>query len=306
MFWCLRMKIVFLGTGGTLPTERRALPSIAVIIDNEVILMDAGEGTQRQLIRAHISPMKIKKILITHMHGDHVLGLPGLLQSMAMTGRSESIEIYGPPKITDYINSIEHTVRYKREYEILIKEFKSSGLIYRGNKYTIEAFTVEHDENSYGYKIIESDKPGKLRIDKILNMGLKPGPYLKKLKLGIAVEVEGKIIHPDEVIGPPRKGGSLVYSGDTRPCEKTIEMSKGADILIHDATFTSDKQELARKALHSTAAEAAKIALEAKVGLLVLFHISPRYRSTYMLLQDALKIYPLTIVSEDYMTLRVS
>ncbi len=299
------MWIRFLGTSATIPTDRRSLPSIAVQIGGEVILMDVGEGAQVRMMRAGISPVKVSRILITHLHGDHVLGLPGLLQSMALMGRESTLEIYGPPGVAELVSIYERTSPYRRGYPILVKEILKSGTIYRGEKYRITAAPNRHVFPGYAYVIETPEKPGRINVEKAVSLGLKPGPEYRLLKMGIPVKVGGRTIRPEDVVGPPRKGIKIVYTGDTAPSDDIVEAAKGADVLIHDATFASTHVDVAREAMHSTALQAAEVALRAGVKLLVLFHLSARYRDPGILAREASRLFPFVLVAEDMTVLRL-
>ncbi|MGB9728349.1 MAG: ribonuclease Z [Thermoprotei archaeon] len=297
--------LTFLGTAASIPAKDRSLPSIAFNIDGDLILMDVGEGTQRQMLYAGLSPQKVMKVLITHMHGDHILGLPGLIRTMAMLGRTQPLEIYGPKGIASYVNLIIEPALLGSEFKILVNEV-SHGTSIVGKNYFIEAISVNHGVEAYGYVLKTNDRPGKLDISKALSLGLKPGPELRMLKEGKIVRVGGKIIRPEDVLGEPMRGSKIVYSGDTLPSENIVKSSMNADILIHEATFIEDDVNLAKIAYHTTVKQAANIALNANVGLLILTHISNRYQNLNLLLNEARGIFYNTLIANDFLTLHMT
>ncbi len=297
--------LTFLGTAASIPAKDRSLPSIAFNIDGDLILMDVGEGTQRQMLYAGLSPQKVMKVLITHMHGDHILGLPGLIRTMAMLGRTQPLEIYGPKGISSYINLIIEPALLGSEFKILVHEV-SNGTSIAGKNYSIEAISVDHGVEAYGYVLKTSDKPGKLDINKALSLGLKPGPELRMLKEGKIVRIGDKIIKPEDVLGEPLRGSKIVYSGDTLPTENIVKSSTNADILIHEATFIEDDVNLAKIAYHTTVKQAANIALNANVGVLILTHISNRYQNLNLLLNEARGVFYNTLIANDFLTLHIT
>ena len=269
------MEITFLGTSSAVPSKHRNHTAIVLKHFGEVMLFDCGEGTQRQLTYAKISPMKIDKIFITHYHGDHILGLAGLIQSMGFRGRSEDLDIYGPKGLNKLINAISNTGFFQINFQIITHEI-GEGIVLETDEYIIKSIIAEHNIDNLAYSIYEKKKPRFLR-EKAIELGVPVGPAFGKLHNGEEVEINGKIIKPEQVLGEPRIGQKVTYSGDTRPCEKMIELAQGSDVLIHEATYEHEDQDKAIENCHSTSKEAAEIAKEANVKLLVLTHISTRY-----------------------------
>lgn len=274
------MRLDFLGTGGSWPTRRRGSMSIALTWRGNTILIDCGEGTQRQLVLSPVSPMKIKAVLITHMHGDHFLGLPGLVQTMALNDRTEEFHIYGPIGIARSWELAKEMCPFKEKFETIVHELEG-GERFPFLDVEIKCITVSHSVQTLGYRIMEKDRPGRFNRKKALELGIPEGKLWGSLQKGENVRItrngEEIEIKPDEVMGKPRKGLSVVVSGDTGPTDELIELAKNCDVLIHEATFTSDLTDLARDVGHSTVMDAVKIAKEAKVGSLILVHSSPRY-----------------------------
>ena len=293
------MEIIFLGTSSAVPTLERNHPSIALRAFAEVMLFDCGEGTQRQLIEAKISPMKITKIFISHFHGDHILGLGGLIQSLGFRGREKDLDIYGPKGLHKIINAISSFGYFQKNYNLNIHEIQDETVI-ETEDYVVECAKVEHNIPSYAYSIREKKKPLFLR-EKAEELGIPPGPLYGKLHNGEEVEFEGRIIKPEQVLGEAKKGKKISYSGDTRPCEAMIRLARDSDILIHESTYEAEDYQRAVDNAHSTSVEAAEIAREANVNELVLTHISTRYTSDENIKSEAQKVFKNTKVARDYM-----
>lgn len=293
------MEIIFLGTSSAVPTLERNHPSIALRAFAEVMLFDCGEGTQRQLIEAKISPMKITKIFISHFHGDHILGLGGLIQSLGFRGREKDLDIYGPKGLHKIINAISSFGYFQINYNLNIHEIQD-GTIIETEDYVVECAKVEHNIPSYAYSIREKKKPLFLR-EKAEELGIPPGPLYGKLHNGEEVEFEGRIIKPEQVLGEAKKGKKISYSGDTRPCEAMIRLARDSDILIHESTYEAEDYQRAVDNAHSTSVEAAEIAKEAEVKELMLTHISTRYTSDENIKSEAQKVFKNTKVARDYM-----
>ena len=292
--------MIFLGTSGSMPTPTRGLPSIAIKRGNEVVLFDCGEGTQARMFKARVGFMKKAAVFITHMHGDHVLGLPGMFQTMSLLGRKRRLEVYGPPGIKAFVHAILDTVKFGLTFPIVVHEVRESGAVYRGAGYRVEGAWADHgDIATLAYALIEEPRPGRFNVERARGLGIPEGPLWKRLQRGRSIVLKGRVIRPEEVLGPARPGRKVVYSGDTRPCDSVIRLARGADVLIHDATLDDELGERAREVGHSTAGQAAQVAKEADVGRLFLFHISPRYKDTAVLLSQARKIFPNTWIAND-------
>ncbi len=275
------MKIIFLGTGAAVPSKNRNHIGIAFKFKSEVFLFDCGENIQRQMLFTEVSPMKINHIFITHLHGDHILGLPGLLQSLGFFGRDKEINIYGPVGLKEVIESSLKLGYHYIEYPIKVYEIsaKEPLKILQCEDYEMIAYPTKHSVPSYAYIFREIKKP-RLDMEKVKKLKVKIGPDLKKLKNGEPVKnIEGKIVYPEEVLLPPKKGFCLAYSGDTLPLEDFGIYLKeiGCDVLIHEATFDDSEKETAKENMHSTVGDAVNIAKLANVKSLILTHISARY-----------------------------
>jgi ribonuclease Z len=297
------MELIFLGTSSAIPSKHRNHASIALKAFGEILLFDCGEGTQRQMSCMKLSPMKIKNIFISHLHGDHILGLPGIIQSLGFRGRTEPLNIYGPPGLENIRESIMNFGYFALDFEIIMHEIKE-GTVIDNEEYTVECVKTQHNVFNLSYSLIEKKKPKFLK-DKAIELGLKPGPDFGKLHDGIEVKIEDKIIKPEQVLGEYRKGLKITYSGDTRPCEDLVDLAADSDILIHESTFGDKDQAKAVENWHSTAKEAAKIAKKARAKKLILTHISTRYRKSDDLKKAAQKVFENTVVARDFMTLEV-
>jgi ribonuclease Z len=299
------MRMTFLGTGGGIPSISRSLPSVAVTYLGELILFDCGEGAQRQMMRAGTGFKQKLTILLTHLHGDHIFGLPGLIYTLSMLDRRHPLRIIGPRGTRDFVEALLSIRFGKLSYEIEVKEI-DGGIAYESRDFMVDAMDASHTVKSLAYRLRERDRPGRMRIEILEKLGVPRGPLWGKLQRGEPIEFSGRIIRPEEVIGSPRRGRIIVYTGDTRPSDGVAEFSRGADILIHDATFGSEFEEDAVKEGHSTARQAAEIALRAGVKRLYLFHISPRYEGDEeKLLMEARQVFPNTYLAEDLLSIEV-
>lgn len=297
------MKIIFLGTAGTLPTINRNLPSIAIKRKGEILLFDCGEGTQRQMLKAKLG--YCNKIFITHMHGDHILGLPGLLQTMSLFQVGFPLKIFGPEGIAKFINDIIKIVKFKLTFPVIIKEI-SEGKVCKEKEYYIQASWMDHTIPNLGYALIEYERPGKFYPEKAISLGVPEGPLWFSLQHGNEVALaNGKIISPRCIVGPPRKGRKIVYSGDTRPCEAISNLAKNADLLIYDTTLDDKLTEKANKFGHSSPSQGATIAKKANVKQLIITHISGRYNNADLLIHQAQNTFPNTEMAQDLAEFKV-
>jgi ribonuclease Z len=297
------MELIFLGTSSAIPTNHRNHSSIALKGFGEIMLFDCGEGTQRQLTRARLSPMKIDKIFITHYHGDHFLGIPGMIQSMAFRGRKEPLHIFGPPGLSEFVDNIKNLGYFALTFEIIVHEV-TDGIVYNQEDYYISCCRTEHSVINLAYSINEKRSPKFLK-KRALKCGVKPGPDFGKLQRGIPVLVGEIIIKPEQVLGEDRTGRKIIYSGDTRSCPQLIEFSMDADLLIHESTFNNSHTDKAYETGHSTAAMAAELAKNANVKQLILTHISTRYKDSKTLEKEALEVFENSSVAEDMMVVEV-
>jgi ribonuclease Z len=299
-------KLFTLGTSAAVPTVSRSHPCIALWWRGEVLLFDCGEGAQRQLMIAGLSIEKISSIFITHMHGDHVLGLPGLLMTMTLQNRKNPLKVFSPRGLKQFIESCLPMIFYKPTFKMDIQEFEGSGLVASGRKYKVYSHRVRHSVESYAYCFKEDDRPGRFNAEKAEEIGIKPGPLRSILVGGKPVKLEdGRIVRPEEVVGPARPGIKIVYTGDMGNTPGFEEFCRDADILIHEATFDEGMGSEASELQHSTCVEAAKLAASAKVKKLILTHISSRYGDASILLEQARRFFENVQVAEDLMSIDI-
>jgi ribonuclease Z len=302
----MSIRILFLGTAGSVPTPKRSLPAILIQRKGEQIMLDCGEGVQRQMIRAKAGFHKKMKIFITHMHGDHVLGLPGLLQTMALLDRERKLDIYGPKGIKRFLEDVRETVQFALTFPVEIHEILDAGAICREEEYTVEAVWANHVIPDLAYALVEKPRPGRFYPEKAKASGIPEGPLWSKLQHGHKVNLpDGHVVKPEDVTGPLRTGRKIVYTGDTRPFRGFVRFAANADLLIHDATLDEELSERAMEDGHSTPSQAAENAKKARAKQLVLTHISARYEDTSLLLKKAKKIFKNTQVAEDFMQIEI-
>lgn len=292
------MKIVFLGTGGTYPSKMRNVTSLAVQLPGEVIMFDCGEGTQRQLMRSSVSFMKISKIFVSHLHADHFLGLPGLIQSMSLNGREQQLAIFGPEGTRVNVASMLSLGYFKSGFEVMTEELRPGASLDFGT-YSVRCIEADHSIPSLAYCLEERRRPGKFDLKKARRLGIPEGPLFRRLQEGRSIRLGSKTISPEQVLGPARPGRKIVYSGDTKPSKEMVHLAKGADVLIHDCTLDSSHSAMAAEFGHSTAAEAAAVAKAARVRSLFLVHISPRYEDYSVLEKEAKSVFKNSVVAQD-------
>lgn len=299
------LNVTFLGTAGSLPTPERNPSAVLVNREGELILFDCAEGTQRQMMRARTGMMRLNYIFLTHLHADHILGIPGLLETMAFQGRENPITIAGPVNTIRLVECFKSVCYFSRSFIVQAIELEPGDVI-KMKGFQVRAISTNHSVPSIGYSLEEDMRLGRFNREAAISLGVAPGPLFGKLQHGQTIEVDGRKIEPHEVMGPPRPGRKLVYTGDTRPCKSVQMASQGADLLIHECALASDMAQWARDTKHSTAAEAAEVARDAGVGQLVLTHISSRYsEDTSQLLKEAKSIFERTIVAEDLMSMDI-
>jgi len=302
----MSLQVIFLGTAGSIPTPKRSLPAILVKREDEQLMFDCGEGVQRQMIMAKGGFHKKMKVFITHMHGDHVLGLPGLLQTMALLGRERKLDVYGPPGTRPFLEGIKETVQFVLTFPVEIHEIEEGGVVCDEKEYAIQAVQSDHTIPSLAYAFLERSRPGRFYPEKAKALGVKEGPLWSKIQQGHEVKLSsGRIVKPEDVMGSSRVGRKVVYTGDTRPFKDMIEFAAHADLLIHDCTLGDELAERAGEDGHSTPSQAATIAKKAKVRQLVLTHVSARYDDSSALLKQAKKIFKNTLIAEDFMRIEI-
>ncbi|MDR1013217.1 MAG: ribonuclease Z [Lactobacillales bacterium] len=303
------MELQFLGTGAGIPVKHRNVMSIALKLlqeKNAVWLFDVGEGTQMQILHTSIRPRKIEKIFITHLHGDHLFGLPGLLSSRSFQGGEEklpSLTIYGPVGIKKFVETSLHVSMTRVNYKIDFYEIpKVGGKVFADDQFEIYAFSLEHGILSFGYRIVEKNQAGRLQVERLHKLGVPPGSIFGQLKQGEKVRLtDGRILDGKDFLGKKRLGRIIAITGDTRKSKQTVSLAKNADILVHEATFEDGEEEKAYRYFHSTTTQAAEIAKAAGVQKLILTHYSARYgnQDLKLLRKQAQRIFAEVIAPKD-------
>ncbi|HEX5922293.1 MAG TPA: ribonuclease Z [Baekduia sp.] len=287
------LSIFFAGTAGSVPTARRGLPATLIRRGADKVLIDCGEGTQRQLIRSVGLP-DLTEVFLTHSHTDHWLGLPGMLKSFDLRDRTAPLTVFGPPGTKALLDTVQKTVFGRLKYRFRVVDLEPDAIV-EFDGYEIHALRVRHRGEAYGYALIEEDRPGRFDAELAAKLGVAPGPDFGRLQRGETVNG----VAPEQVVGETRHGRKLVFSGDTSPCDMVRVAADGADVLVHEATFTSEERDRALETGHTTARQAAELAAEAGVGLLALTHVSTRYAGGEIR-DEARAIFPRTEVPRDF------
>ena len=293
------LDVIFLGTAGSRPTAQRGPAALLVRRGSERLLFDCGEGTQRQLQRSAVGLPDLQEIFFTHFHADHFLGLPGMLKTFALRGRDDTpLTAYGPRGLRELFNRLRPFVG-RLPYPLTIVELEAGERLERGD-YVIEGFAVEHGIDSLGYALLEQERPGRFDVSAADALGVPDGPDRGRLQAGEEVTLaSGRTVTPADVLGEPRPGRKLAFTGDTAPSPLVVQAADGADLLVHEASFLAEEEERARETMHSTAADAAEVARLAKVRVLALTHVSPRYFGPE-LAAEAREVFPDTVVPRDF------
>lgn len=299
------MDLYFLGTGAGMPSKQRNVTSIALSYVDErggFWLFDCGEATQHRIMHSPLKLSKLEKLFVTHLHGDHIYGIPGLLASRSYHGGETPLALYGPKGIKHWIESTLRISQARLNYPLEIVEIEE-GVVLEDDHFAVETARLEHRVESYGYRVREKEKPGRLLIEKLQTLGIPSGPLYGKLKLGLDIDLEdGRKLIAGEFLGLSIPGRTLAILGDTRVCESSLKLAENADVLVHEATFASKLQDLAFKYYHTTATEAAMTAKNAAVQTLIMTHISSRYQGEEeeQLLNEARAIFPNTFLARDF------
>ena len=296
------IKVTFLGTSAMIPTKDRNHLAIFLQYDTEGILIDCGEGTQRQFRYANISPSKITKLLITHWHGDHVLGIPGLLQNLAASNYQKTLEIYGPKGTKNYLKNMLQGFSFKNEINLEVKEI-SKGIFYSSDKFSLECTELSHNTPSLGYAFIEADKL-KINLAYLKKFNLTQHPIIGELQNGKDITYQGKKISAKKAT-TKIKGKKVTFILDTEPCKNAERLAKDSDLLVSEATWDSSFKDLVKDRKHLTAELAAKLAKSSKSKELILTHFSQRYKTTKILEDEAKKVFKNTKAAKDFMEINL-
>ncbi|MBI4502805.1 MAG: ribonuclease Z [Gemmatimonadetes bacterium] len=307
------LSLTFLGTSAARPTVERNVSSIALVREGETLLFECGEGTQRQMMRYGVS-FALSEIFITHFHADHFLGVIGLIRTLGLQGRTDPLHLYGPPGGKRILSRAVELGVERAPFSIELHELDAGDKL-RRKDYDLEVIPADHGKGAVAFALREHARLGRFDPDKAKAMGIPEGPLWGRIHKGEAVEVEApelggsagrRVVSPSELVGPPRPGRLVVFSGDTRPSPAIVEAATGADLLVHEATFGDEEKERAKETGHSTAVDAAQVALAARARQLVITHLSARYSASGdVLLKEAQAVFPATVVARDGMTIEV-
>lgn len=302
----MSLTLRFLGTSASRPTVERNVSSLAVTREGETLLFDCGEGTQRQMMRYGIT-FNIREIFFTHFHTDHFLGVIGLLRTMSLQGRTDPLQAYGPKGTARVLRRAESVGSEQIAFPLELKELAPGDELRRGD-YSIRAFEIDHrGPTSLGFALVEEERKGRFNPDLARELGIPEGPLWGLIHRGQPVTLDdGRVIDPSVLVGHARPGRRIVITGDTRPCDATVEAATGADLLVHESTFADEEAERARETGHSTAREAASVAQQAGVRRLILTHVSARYSHDVSSLErEAREVFPNTTVAKDGLEVEV-
>ncbi len=298
-----QIRLLFLGTGAAIPSLRRRLPALALILDGRITLCDCSEATQMRLQKAGLSANRVRNIFISHMHGDHIFGLPGLITSQHLFKRTEPLHIFGPPELELFLACVQKVTQHHLSYSVVFETW-DMGAAWTKNldDYSVEALPLDHGVKCCGFRFVEHDRPGKFDAHRAEALGIPSSDLRTALLQGRTVRIDGKTVTPDQVVGPERKGRIVAYCTDTRPSANSVALAKDADVLVHESTFHPDESDLARETGHSTSTDAAEVARAARVGQLYLYHISGRQNEAeeIEMTRRASAVFPQTEMPDDY------
>jgi ribonuclease Z len=312
------VQVTFLGTSSGVPTRARNVSSVAVRLPQraELWLFDCGEGTQHQFLRSELKISQLRRIFITHMHGDHVFGLPGLLASLGLSGNCAGIDLHGPDALQDFVEGALRAsstrIGYPLRFHRVSRAARGRGLVLDDRDLQVRCTALQHRVPAFAYRLDQKARPGRFDVARARDLGIPPGPIYADLKAGRRVTLaDGRQIDGADLTGPPRRGASVVYCTDTVYCDAAVDLARGADLLIHEATFSHGEAELAFQRLHSTSTMAAQVAQRAGVARLALTHLSPRYApgnplTPDDLLREARAIFPASVLARDFLCLDVT
>ena len=305
----MNLEAFVLGTGGMMPLPQRHLTSVLVRREGELFLFDGGEGTQVSIRRLNLRWKKITAIFVSHMHADHVTGLPGILMLSSQVDREEPLYIFGPPRLAEYIDQSRRVLDMYINYEIIVREVTEPGVFWEGEGFRIRAFPLRHTKPCYGYTLEEDARPGAFHPESAAALGVPRGPLYSTLQGGTPVTLaDGRVIRPEEVLGPARSGRKFSYVTDSLYFPEIAKEVAGSDLLVCEGMFEEALLSSAVEKKHMTALQAARIARAAGgVRKLALIHYSPRYtdRDLKILLEEARREFPETILSRDRMALPI-
>lgn len=298
------MKLVFLGTSAAQPTENRGLSCICLEREGEILMFDAGEAAQISYLKSGLGWNKKMKIFVTHLHGDHCIGLLGLLQTMTMQHRTEALEIYGPSGIEEFISANIKVLNFGLSFSVIIT-IVEEGIVFDSKIYSVYACKANHSVTTYSYLFVEKDKPGRFDLEKAKALAIPEGKLWNQLQNGMEIKIEGKTIIPEQVLGGKRPGKKIGISGDTMPTKELEKFFEGCDYLVFDSTFLDETKEKAEETCHSTAKQAAMLGKNAKVKNLILTHFSARYKDETRHLEEAKQIHDSVMTAKDFLEIEI-
>lgn len=298
------MKLVFLGTSAAQPTENRGLSCICLEREGEILMFDAGEAAQISYLKSGLGWNKKMKIFVTHLHGDHCIGLLGLLQTMTMQHRTEALEIYGPSGIEEFISANIKVLNFGLSFSVIIT-IVEDGIVFDSKIYSIYACKANHSITTYSYLFVEKDKPGRFDIEKAKALAIPEGKLWNQLQNGMEIKIKERIILPEQVLGEKRPGKKIGISGDTMPTKELEKFFENCDYLVFDSTFLDETVDKAEETCHSTAKQAAMLGKNAKVKNLILTHFSARYKDETRHLEEAKQIHESVITAKDFLEIEI-
>lgn len=293
------MQIIFLGTSSAAPTPERGLSSLAILRNGELLLFDAGEGMQRNFIKAGLGMNRRMKVFVTHMHSDHCVGLLGLLQTMSLQGREKRLDIYGEPRLKEFLLENMRIINFGLTFNVAIHTIESEGTVVEEKDYRVTCCTAKHSVPAMSFRLDEFDRLGEFNVKLVKKLGIPEGQLYSQLQHGHDIKHEGRTVRSADVLGPPRPGRKIGISGDTRPTDRLAKFFSGCDVLVFESTYSHDKLAKALETFHSTATEAARLATKAGAKKLFLTHFSARYDETSALVNEAAAIHRNVEAAED-------
>ena len=300
-------RLIFLGTGSGKPVPTRNVSSVALFREGELLMFDCGEGTQVQLARSTLRPGTLSGIFLTHFHGDHVNGLPGFLGTLTLNNRDDVLSLVGPVGLRAWLRSLKELGILTPGFKLRLEEIERGGVVLRGDGYRVEAAQLDHRIDCWGYSFIEDERPGRFDLEAARALGVPPGPLFGRLQRGETITLaDGQAVQPQQVLGPSRPGLKVSFVWDTSPCERAVELARGADVLVHESTYPAGEERTAHKRKHSTSGDAARCAKEAGVRQLVLTHFSQKHHRAQEFLEGARKIFEPTLAAYDLMELELT